>query len=83
MEELTLKLQYFGHSMRTADSLEKSLMLGKIEGRKRRGRENDEIARWHHQCTGHELGQTPGNGEELGGRASCSPWGGKELATTE
>ena len=34
---LKLKLQYFGHLMQTADSLEKSLMLGKIEGRKRRG----------------------------------------------
>ena len=34
---LKLKLQYFGHLMRTADSLEKTLMLGKIEGRKRRG----------------------------------------------
>ena len=36
---LKLKLQDFGHLMRTADSLEKSLMLGKIEGRKRRGRQ--------------------------------------------
>ena len=34
-----LKLQYFGHLMRRADSLEKTLMLGKIEGRKRRGRQ--------------------------------------------
>ena len=34
---LKLKLQYFGNLMRTADSLEKSLMLGKIEGRRRRG----------------------------------------------
>ena len=34
---LKLKLQYFGHLMRRADSLEKTLMLGKIEGRKRRG----------------------------------------------
>ena len=34
---LKLKLQYFGHLMGTADSLEKSLMLGKIEGRRRRG----------------------------------------------
>ena len=34
---LKLKLQYFGHLMRTADSLEKSLMLGKVEGRRRRG----------------------------------------------
>ena len=36
---LKLKLQYFGHLMRTADSLEKTLMLGKIEGRKRRGQQ--------------------------------------------
>ena len=36
---LKLKLQYFGHMMRRADSLEKTLMLGKIEGRKRRGQQ--------------------------------------------
>ena len=36
---LRLKLQYFGHLMRRADSFEKSLMLGKIEGRRRRGRQ--------------------------------------------
>ena len=36
---LRLKLQYFGHLMRRADSLEKTLMLGKIEGRRRRGRQ--------------------------------------------
>ena len=36
---LKLKLQYFGHLMQKADSLEKTLMLGKIEGRKRRGRQ--------------------------------------------
>ena len=44
---LKLKLQYFGHLMRRADSLEKTLMLGKIEGRRRRGQQ-DEIAGWHH-----------------------------------
>ena len=38
-KELRLKLQYFGHLMRRADSLEKTLMLGKIEGRRRRGRQ--------------------------------------------
>ena len=37
LEGLMLKLQYFGHLMQRADSLEKTLMLGKIEGRKRRG----------------------------------------------
>ena len=36
---LKLKLQYFGHLMRTADSFEKTLMLGKIEGRRRRGKQ--------------------------------------------
>ena len=40
---LKLKLQYFGHLMQRADSLEKTLMLGKIEGRRRRGRQ---IVRW-------------------------------------
>ena len=44
---LRLKFQYFGHLMRRADSLEKTLMLGKIEGRRRRGRQ-DEIVEWHH-----------------------------------
>ena len=37
---LKLKLQYFGHLMRRADSFEKTLMLGKIEGRRRRGRQS-------------------------------------------
>ena len=47
---LKLKLQYFGHLMRRADSLEKTLMLGKIEGRRRRGRQRmrwlDGITDW-------------------------------------
>ena len=43
---LKLKLQYFGHLMRTADSLEKSLMLGKIEDRRRTT--EDEMVGWHH-----------------------------------
>ena len=42
---LKLKLQYFGHLMRRADSLEKPLMLGKIEGRRRRGVAKDEMVR--------------------------------------
>ena len=44
---LKLKLQYFGHLMRRADSFEKTLMLGKIEGRRRRGQQ-DEMFGWHH-----------------------------------
>ena len=44
---LKLKLQYFGHLMRRADSLEKTLMLGKIEGRGE-GMTGDEMVGWHH-----------------------------------
>ena len=51
---LKLKLQYFGHLMRRTDSLEKTLMLGKIEGRGRRMTE-DELIGWHHRINGHEL----------------------------
>ena len=44
---LNLKLQYFGHLMQRADSLEKTLMLGKIEGRRRRGRQRMDVSgRW-------------------------------------
>ena len=45
---LKLKLQNFGHLMRRADSLEKNLMLGKIEGRRRRAITEDEIVGWLH-----------------------------------
>ena len=45
---LKLKLQYFGHLMRRADSFEKTLVLGKIEGRRRRGTIEDEMVGWHH-----------------------------------
>ena len=52
---LKLKLQYFGHLMRRADSWKKTLMLGKIEGRRRRGTTEDEMAGWHHQLDAHEF----------------------------
>ena len=46
---LKLKLQYFGHLMLRADSLEKILMLGKVEGKRRRGRdEKGEMVGWYH-----------------------------------
>ena len=45
---LKLKLQYFGHLMRRADSLEKTLMLGKIEVRRRREMTKDDMVGWHH-----------------------------------
>ena len=54
LEGLKLKLQYFGHLMQRTDSLEKTLMLGKTEGRRRRGRQ-DEMVGWHHRLGGHEF----------------------------
>ena len=79
---LKLKLQYFGHLMRRTDSMEKTLMLGKIESRRRRGRQ-DEMVGWNHQLNGHEFESTPGVGDGQGGLACCSPWCCKELDTTE
>ena len=79
---LKLKLQYFGRLMRRVDSFEKTLMLGKIEGRRRRGRQ-DEIVGWHHQLNGHGFGWTPGVGDGQGGLVCCGSWGHKELDMTE
>ena len=75
---LKLKLQYFGHLIRIANSLEKTLMLGKIEGRRRRGQPR---MRWHYQLNGHEFEQTPGDSEGQGSLACFSPWGHKESDT--
>ena len=72
---LKLKLQYFGHLMGRTDSLEKTLMLGKIEGKRRKGAAEDEIVRQHHQLNGYEFEQTPGDSERQGSLAYCSPWG--------
>ena len=78
---LKLKLQYFGHLIWRTDSLEKTLMLGKTDGR-RRGRQ-DEMVGWHHQCNGHEFEQAPGVGDGQRNLAYCSLWGCKELDTTK
>ena len=65
---LKLKLQYFGHLMRRADSLEKTLMLGGTRGRRRRGRQ-DEMVGWHRRLDGRGFGWTPGVGDGQGGLA--------------
>ena len=70
---LKLKFQNFGHLMQRADSLEKILMLGKVEG-KRRAVAEDKMARQHHQINGHELEQTPGESRGQRNLASCSSW---------
>ena len=58
---LKLKLQYFDHLMQRADSMGKTLMLCKIEGR---GISWDEMVGWHHRLSVHEFEQAPGDGEE-------------------
>ena len=80
---LKLKLQYFGHLMRRTDSLEETLMLGKIEGRGRRGRRR---MRWLDGIT-NSMDMSLSKFQELvmgqGSLVCCSPWGCKELGTTE
>ena len=73
-----LKLQYFGHLIRRADSSEKALMLGKTEGRRRRGR-RDEMARQYHRLNGHEFEKTPGDSGGQRSLACYSPRAHKEL----
>ena len=68
---LKMKLQYLGHLMRRADSLEKYLDAGKDWGQEKWGTE-DEMVEQHHWLNEHELGQTPGDSEEQGGLAFCS-----------
>ena len=64
------------------DSLEKTLMLGGIGGRRRRERQ-DEMTGWHHWLDGCEFEWTPRVGDGQGGLACCNSWGRKELDTTE
>ena len=79
---LKLKLQYFDHLMQRVDSLEKTLMLGGIVGRRRRGRQR---MRWLDSITDSvdvSLSEL-GDGDGQGGLACCDSWGRKESDTTE
>ena len=80
---LNLKLQYSGHLMQRTDSLEKTLMLGKIEGMRRRGWQRKRWLDGHHRLNGHEFEQAPGVGDGQVSLACCSPWGCKESDTNE
>ena len=78
-----LKLRYFGQLMQRAESLEKTLMLGKIEDRRRRGRQR---MRWLNGIT--DLMDMSSNklqedSEGQGSLACCRPWGHKESDMTE
>ena len=79
---LKLKLQYFGHLMRRADSLEKTLMLGKIEGRRRRGQQR---IRWLDGITD-SMDMSLNKLQELvmdRRLGCCGPWVHKESNITE
>ena len=69
----SLKLQYFGHLMQRAGSLEKTLMLGNIEGRRRGQATEDEMVGWHHRINGYEFEQTLRDSEGQGSLACYSP----------
>ena len=81
---LKLKLQYFGHLKKTLerpDSLEKTLMLGKIEGRRRRRQQR---MRWLDGITGSmDMSELREMVMDKGGLACCNSWGRKESDTTE
>ena len=77
---LKLKLQYFGHLKRGASSLEKILMMGKIESRRRKGAEDEMVGR-HHQLKRHESEQTPGESEGQRSLVCCSPQGHRSDTT--
>ena len=75
-------LQYFGHRMERADSLEKNPDAGK-DWRQEKGMTEYKMVGWHHQLNGCEFEQTLGDGGGQGSLACCSLWGHKESDTTE
>ena len=79
---LKLKLQHIGHLMKRTGSLEKTLMLGKLEGRRKWATEDKMVAR-HHQLDAHVYEQTLGDSEGHGSLALCRPWSQKESGMTE
>ena len=80
---LKLKFQYIGHLMRRADSLGKTLMLGKIEGRRRRGQQTMRWLGGIADSVDMTLSKLRGVGDGQGGLACCSLWGHKESDTIE
>ena len=79
---LKLKLQYFGHLMQRTDSLEKTLMLGRLK-MEEKGMTEDEMVGWHHRLNRHGFGWTLGVGDGQGGLECCGSWGHEELDITE
>ena len=81
---LKLKLQYFGHLMWRANSQKRQDPdAGKDWSQEEKGMTEDEMVGWHHWLNEHEFQQALGDGEGQGILVRCSPWGRKELNTTE
>ena len=83
LEGLMLKLQHFGHLMWRADALEKTMKLGNIEGRRRRGWQRMRSLDGITDSMDMSLGKLWGLGNEQGGLGCCGSWGCKESDTTE
>ena len=75
-----MRLKHFGHLMRRNESFEKTLMLGKIEGGRRKGQQR---MRWLEGITNSMDMSSPRVGDGQGGLACCNSWGRKESDTTE
>ena len=80
---LKLKLQYFGHLIGSANSLEKNPDAGKDWRQEENEMTEDETVGWDHRLNGHEFEQTQGNSEGQGSLAGCSLWGWKASDATE
>ena len=78
-----LKLQYFGRLMQRADTLENTLILGKIESGRRGDETGDEMVGWHHRLNGREFEKTLVGREGQGSLECCSPGGCKESDTIQ
>ena len=80
---LKLKVEFFGHLMQRTDSLEKTLMLGKIEGRRRRGQQRMRWLDGIPDSMEMSLGVLGVGDDGQGGLGCCSPWGCKGLDVSE
>ena len=80
---LKLKLQYFGHLMWRADSLEKDPDAGQDWRQEEKGMTEGEMDGWHHRFDGHEFEQALEVDDGQGSLVCCSPWGHKESNTAE
>ena len=83
LEGLILKLQYFGHLMGRANSLENKPWCWERWKAGGKGETEDEMFEWYHWLNGHEFEQPPGDGEGQGSLVCCSLWDYKELDMTK